>query len=48
MINENFKKKILPIAVLSTVAFGSLAGTFNAKAEKEVNDNRAEIKNVIF
>jgi len=48
MIKQNFKKKILPIAVLSTVAFGSLAGTFHAKAEKEVSDNHAEIKNVIF
>ncbi|WP_423410743.1 alkaline phosphatase [Heyndrickxia sp. MSNUG] len=48
MIKQNFKKKILPIAVISTVAFGGLAGTFHAKAEKEVSDNRAEIKNVIF
>ncbi|MCM3573880.1 MULTISPECIES: alkaline phosphatase [Mesobacillus] len=48
MIKANFKKKILPIAVLSTVAFGSLAGTFNAEAKNEAKDNSAKIKNVIF
>ncbi|ESU30107.1 alkaline phosphatase [Bacillus sp. 17376] len=48
MIKANFKKKILPIAVLSTVAFGSLAGTFDAEAKNKTKDNRAEIKNVIF
>ena len=48
MIKANFKKKILPIAVLSTVAFGSLVGTFNAEAKNEAKDNSAEIKNVIF
>lgn len=48
MIKGNFKKKILPIAVLSTVAFGSLVGTFNAEAKSEVKDNHAEVKNVIF
>ncbi|WP_102263152.1 alkaline phosphatase [Mesobacillus jeotgali] len=48
MIKANFKKKILPIAVLSTVAFGSLVGTFDAEAKNEAKDNSAEIKNVIF
>ncbi|MBT2641814.1 alkaline phosphatase [Bacillus sp. ISL-41] len=48
MIKANFKKKILPIAVLSTVAFGSLAGTFNADAKNEAKENSAKIKNVIF
>jgi alkaline phosphatase len=48
MIKANFKKKILPIAVLSTVAFGSLAGTFDAEAKNKAKDNRSEIKNVIF
>ena len=48
MIKANFKKKILPIAVLSTMAFGSLVGTFNVEAKNEGKDNRAEIKNVIF
>ncbi|WNF21261.1 alkaline phosphatase [Mesobacillus jeotgali] len=48
MIKANFKKKILPLAVLSTVAFGSIVGTFNAEAKNEKKDNSAEIKNVIF
>jgi alkaline phosphatase len=48
MNKANFKKKILPLAVLSTVAFGSLVGTFNAEAKNDENNNRAEIKNVIF
>ncbi|WLR56811.1 alkaline phosphatase [Mesobacillus subterraneus] len=48
MIKANFKKKILPIAVLSTVAFGSLAGTFDAEAKNKAKDHRSEIKNVIF
>ncbi|MBT2695526.1 alkaline phosphatase [Bacillus sp. ISL-55] len=48
MIKANFKKKILPIAVLSTVAFGSLVGAFNAEAKNEGKNNSAEIKNVIF
>jgi alkaline phosphatase len=48
MIKENFKKKILPIAVLSTVAFGSLTGTFNAEARGEKKQNPTEIKNIIF
>jgi alkaline phosphatase len=48
MIKANFKKKILPLAVLSTVAFGSLVGTFNAEAKNEKKDHSAEIKNVIF
>ncbi|GAM14066.1 alkaline phosphatase [Mesobacillus selenatarsenatis] len=48
MIKANFKKKILPIAVLSTVAFGSLAGTFDAEAKNKAKHNRTEIKNVIF
>jgi alkaline phosphatase len=48
MVKANFKKKILPIAVLSAVALGSLAGTFDAKAKNEAKDNSAKIKNVIF
>ncbi|MBT2677940.1 alkaline phosphatase [Bacillus sp. ISL-35] len=48
MIKANFKKKILPLAVLSTVAFGSLVGTFNAEAKNDEKNNSAEIKNVIF
>lgn len=48
MIKKNFKKKILPIAVLSTVAFGTLAGTFNAEAKSDKRQNEPEIRNVIF
>ncbi|KIY22662.1 alkaline phosphatase [Mesobacillus subterraneus] len=48
MMKANLKKKILPLAVLSTVAFGSLVGTFNAQAKDDEEKNRAEIKNVIF
>ncbi|MBS8264459.1 alkaline phosphatase [Mesobacillus boroniphilus] len=48
MIKANFKKKILPIAVLSTVAFGSLVSTFDAEAKNEEKNTSAEIKNVIF
>lgn len=49
MIKSRLKKRILPIAVLSTVALGTLFGTINhdVKAE-EVKQNNAEIKNVIF
>ncbi|MBM7694084.1 alkaline phosphatase [Peribacillus deserti] len=50
MLKTNFKKKLLPVAVLSTVALGSLFATFTnhdalAKGKKE---NTPEIKNVIF
>ncbi|MGV2938674.1 alkaline phosphatase [Mesobacillus sp. LC4] len=48
MIKANFKKKILPLAVLSTVAFGSIVGAFNAEAKNDKKDHSAEIKNVIF
>lgn len=47
-MKKNWKKKILPTAVLSSVAFGGLIGTLpNAQAEEQKN-NHAEIKNVIF
>ncbi|MGM0903620.1 MAG: alkaline phosphatase [Bacillota bacterium] len=48
MNKKKLIKKLLPVAVLSTVAFGGLVGGFtNAEASKnEVNTN-AEIKNVI-
>jgi alkaline phosphatase len=47
-MKSNFRKKFLPIAVLSTVAFGSLIGTFNAEAKNEGKNKSPEIKNVIF
>lgn len=48
MFNKKFKKKLLPFAVMTSVAFGSLGGTFSTAEAKEVKSNNAEIKNVIF
>ncbi|PMC37436.1 alkaline phosphatase [Bacillus sp. UMB0899] len=48
MFNKKFRKKLLPLAVMTTVAFGSLGGTFQAAEAKEKKSNSAEIKNVIF
>lgn len=49
MLTKKLIKKIAPIAVLSSVAFGSLFGTGTVKAQEEQqNANNAEIKNVIF
>ena len=48
MINKKLKKKLLPLAVMTSVAFGSLGGTFSTAEAKEVKSNNAEIKNVIF
>ncbi|MDN3017310.1 alkaline phosphatase [Paenibacillus sp. BSR1-1] len=49
MFKKNLVKKILPLAMVSTVAFAGFEGTIAAKAQtnKPVNTN-AEIKNVIF
>ena len=50
MLNKKLLKKVLPVAVLSTVAMGSLFGTVgnsSVQAEGEKNNN-ADIKNVIF
>lgn len=49
LFKNKLKKKILPVAVLSTVALGALLGTVhNDVKAKEVKPNNAEIKNVIF
>lgn len=49
MIRGSFKKKILPIAVMSTVALGSLIGTVsNTDVQAEAANSNAKIKNVIF
>jgi alkaline phosphatase len=50
LFKSNFKKKILPVAVLSTVALGSLIGTITNKdvQAEEANNRHSEIKNVIF
>ncbi|KAB2328490.1 alkaline phosphatase [Cytobacillus depressus] len=50
MLKKKLLKKVLPVAVLSTVAMGSLFGTVgnpSALAKEEKNSN-ADIKNVIF
>ncbi|WHY77854.1 alkaline phosphatase [Neobacillus sp. WH10] len=50
MFIKKFLKKALPVAVLSTVAMGSLIGTVgntSVQAQVEKNNN-ADIKNVIF
>ncbi|MFP5113871.1 alkaline phosphatase [Bacillaceae bacterium C204] len=49
MFKNKLKRKILPIAVLSTVAFGTFLGNINNDVKaNEVGQNNAEIKNVIF
>ena len=50
MFKKKFLKKVLPVAVLSTVAMGSLIGTVgNTSVQAQVeNNNNADIKNVIF
>ncbi|MFV2050724.1 alkaline phosphatase [Metabacillus sp. YM-086] len=48
MLNKKFKKKLFPLAVMSTVVLGSLGGTFSSAEAKTVKSNNAEIKNVIF
>ncbi|KON86390.1 alkaline phosphatase [Sporosarcina globispora] len=51
MFKNKLTKKLLPVAVLSTVAFGGLiSGVSNVNAERPVNKqvtNNADIKNVI-
>ncbi|MDQ0244091.1 alkaline phosphatase [Bacillus fengqiuensis] len=51
MIKKKLAKKLLPVAVLSTVAFGGLMSGFSHVGAEELNDkeakNNAEIKNVI-
>jgi alkaline phosphatase len=49
LFKNKLKRKILPIAVLSTVAFGTFLGNINNNVKaNEVGQNNAEIKNVIF
>lgn len=47
MFNNKLKKKFLPLAVLSAVAFSSLGGTYSTAEATEVKSNNPEIKNVI-
>ncbi|WP_342541482.1 alkaline phosphatase [Heyndrickxia sp. FSL K6-6286] len=50
MFKNRFKKRILPVAVLSTVALGALFGSLHRDDVKaiEAKQNDAKIKNVIF
>lgn len=49
MFKKTLKKKLLPVAVLSSVAFASLAGAFSgAEAKEQEKENNAKVKNVIF
>lgn len=48
MLNKKFKKKLLPLAVMSTVVLGSFGGASSPAEAKEIKTNNAEIKNVIF
>ena len=47
MFNKNFKKKLIPLAVMTSVAFASLGGSISSAEAKEKKGN-PEIKNVIF
>ncbi|MFZ3590758.1 alkaline phosphatase [Bacillus sp. DJP31] len=47
MFKSKLSKKLIPFAVVSSLALGSLAGTF-ATAEANGDSRRAEVKNVIF
>ena len=48
MFNKNFKKKIIPFAILSAVAFSSITGSVSSVEAKGVHPNNAKVKNVIF
>ncbi len=48
MFNKNFKKKLIPFAVMTSVAFTSLGGSIPSAEAKEQKSNDTEIKNVIF
>lgn len=49
MFKKRLGKKLLPLAVMSTVAIGSIAGSLNAvEAKGGQDDDRAKIKNVIY
>ncbi|WP_019413254.1 alkaline phosphatase [Paenisporosarcina sp. TG20] len=48
MFIEKFKKKLIPLAVMTSVAFASLGGSISMAEAKEKKVNTPEIKNVIF
>lgn len=47
-MRTNFKKKLIPFAVVSSLAVAGLSGTFTADAKGSHKQNHAKIKNVIF
>jgi alkaline phosphatase len=47
-MKKNLTKKMLPFAVVSSLALGGLTGTFTADAKESPKQNNAKIKNVIF
>lgn len=47
-MNKNLTKKLLPFAVVSSLAIGGLTGTFTADAKESPKQNNTKIKNVIF
>jgi alkaline phosphatase len=48
MLKNRWMKKLLPIAVLSSVGLASIASALPEAKAKESNNNQGEIKNVIF
>jgi alkaline phosphatase len=47
-MQKNLTKKLLPFAVVSSLAIGGLTGTFTADAKESPKENNTKIKNVIF
>jgi alkaline phosphatase len=47
-MHKNLTKKMLPFAVVSSLAIGGLTGTFTADAKESPKENNVKIKNVIF
>lgn len=47
-MQKNLTKKLLPFAVVSSLAIGGLTGTFTADAKESPKQNNTKIKNVIF
>jgi len=48
MFNKNFKKKLLPFAVVTSVALTSFSGSFSTAEAKGNSQNNGKVKNVIF
>ncbi len=47
-MQKNLTKKLLPFAVVSSLAIGGLTGTFTADAKESPKQNNTKIRNVIF